>query len=408
VGDGKSDCTSAFADAIGACNKAGGGTVVVPRGTFLTGAIRLKSHVNLRVDSEATILFSRDVARYPTVLTRFEGVEVMNYSPFIYAFEEENVAITGRGTLDGNADPEHWWSWKGSHEKGSSETSSTQDLDRNRLFAMAENRIPVRERVFGPGHFLRPNFIQPYRCKNVLIEGVTLMRSPMWEVHPVLSSNVVVRGLTINSSGPNNDGCDPESCTDVLIEDCFFNTGDDCIAIKAGRNEDGRRVNVPTENIIVRNCHMKDGHGGVTIGSEVSGGVRNVFAENCRMDSPHLFSAVRIKTNAMRGGTVEHVYARNIEVGEVSMAVLSIDFNYEEGEAGKFTPVVRDVKLGKVNTRKAQYAVFLRGFRNAPIEDVQLSDCDFQGVEKQNVLENVRDISFENVRINGVVVATHS
>ena len=173
-----------------------------------------------------------------------------------------------------------------------------QRAGRDRLIEMGEKGVPVAERIFGEGSYLRPNFIQPYRCKNVLIEGVKIVRSPMWEVHPVLSQNVIVRDLTIESHGPNNDGVDPESCRDVLIEGCLFDTGDDCIAIKSGRNADGRRLNVPSENIIVRKCTMKDGHGGVVIGSEISGGCRNVFVEDCKMDSPNLDRALRFKSNA--------------------------------------------------------------------------------------------------------------
>ena len=168
----------------------------------------------------------------------------------------------------------------------------------------------------------------------MLIEGVTIVNSPMWEIHPVLCQNVTVRDVSIGSHGPNNDGCDPESCRDVLIEGCMFDTGDDCIAIKSGRNDDGRRVNVPSENVIIRNCTMKDGHGGVVIGSEISGGVRNVFAEHCRMDSPHLDRALRLKNNAVRGGVVEDIYMRDVTVGQVAEAVLTIDFFYEEGDSG--------------------------------------------------------------------------
>ena len=402
ISDNRSDCTSAFANAIMTCNKAGGGTVVVPKGDFLTGAIRLKSNVRLHLSGGATVRFTHDLDKYPVVLTRFEGVELMNFSPFLYALDEENIAITGTGTMDGNADEEHWWPWKGGQKPGAA--SDTQANDRKRLFEMAERRVPVKERVFGPGHYLRPNFLEPYRCKNVLVEGVTLLRSPMWQVHPVLCSNVTVRGLTINSSGPNTDGCDPESCTDVLIDNCFFNTGDDCIAIKSGRNEDGRRLNAPSEGIVVQNCRMKDGHGGVTIGSEVSGGIRNIFAQNCHMDSPHLFSALRIKNNAMRGGDVERVFARNLEVGQVSMAGLSIDFYYEEGQTGNFTPVVRDVQVQNLTVREAKYALYMRGFKQAPIERVLLSDCNFEGVQNPNVIEDVKNISFDNVRINGKLV----
>src|SRR5581483_2766571 len=398
------DCSGAFAKAIAACAHAGGGTVVVPEGEFLTGAIRLKSKVNLHISEGSTIRFSRDPNKYPVVFTRWEGVELMNFSPFIYAFGEENIAITGKGSLDGNADCEHWWPWKGRTDCGWSAGQPNQNDDRNHLFEMGEKRVPVAQRVFGPDHYLRPNFIQPYHCKNVLIEGVTLVNSPMWEINPVLCKNLTVRGVTINSSGPNNDVCDSESCADELIENVSFNTGDDCIAIKSGRNEDGRRVNVPSQNIVVRNCHMKDGHGGVTVGSEISGGVQDVFAEDCKMDSPHLDSAIKIKDNAMRGGMVERIYARNIQVGQVSTAGLSIDFNSEEGASGHFTPVVRDVEISNLTMHKTKYALYLRGFSNAPISGVHLSDCDFESVARKNVVENVKNVSLDHVRINGTEV----
>jgi lysophospholipase L1-like esterase len=400
VGDGQKDCTEGFRKAIDACHQAGGGRVVVPAGSFLTGPIHLKSNVNLHILAGATIKFSQDPAQYlPLVFTRFEGMELMNYSPFIYAFEQENIAVTGEGTLDGQSDKEHWWSWK-SNTKG----GPTQAKARDALSEMVEKNVPVHERVFGEGHYLRPQFIQPYRSKNVLIEGVTIINSPMWEIHPVLSSNVTVQSVKINSHGPNNDGCDPESCRDVLIKDCVFDTGDDCIAIKSGRNADGRRINVPSENIIIQGCQMKDGHGGVTIGSEISGGVRNVFAENCRMDSPNLDRALRFKNNASRGGILENIYMRNVEVGQVSDAVVSVDFYYEEGEKGSFTPIVRNVRVRNVNSRKSKYALYLRGFKNAPVTDILLEDCTFDNVAKPSVVENVRGLSMRNVRINGKLV----
>jgi polygalacturonase len=232
----------------------------------------------------------------------------MNYSPLIYAFEQRDIAITGSGTLDGQAADENWWRWKG----GRGAADGTQTAARDRLMAMAAKGVPVAQRTCGEGDYLRPNFIQPYRCQNVLIDGVTVLNSPMWEIHPVLCRNVTVRNVAVSSHGPNNDGCDPESCRDVLIEGCTFDTGDDCIALKSGRNEDGRRLAVPVENIVIRNCTMKDGHGGVVIGSEVSGGARNIFAERCRMDSPNLDRALRIKTNSVRGGFVEHVYMHHV------------------------------------------------------------------------------------------------
>ena len=219
VGDNKTDCTEAFRKAITSCNSSGGGRVVVPAGQFLTGAIHLKSNVNLHLTSDASIKFSRDPRQYlPLVFTRWEGTELMNYSPFIYAFEQENIAITGEGTIDGQADCEHWWPWTGRKNCGWNPGDPNAAKARNLLHEMGENGTPVSERKFGEGFYLRPQFIQPYRCKNVLIEGVTVKNSPMWQVNPVLCTNVTVHKLTITSSGPNTDGCDPESCTDVLIK----------------------------------------------------------------------------------------------------------------------------------------------------------------------------------------------
>jgi len=405
-GDNKSDCTPAFQQAIAACAAAGGGNVVVPAGEFSTGAIELKSGVNLHVDEGATIRFSRDPKLYPVVFTRWEGVELMNFSPFIYAFEQKNIGISGSGTIDGNADCEHWWPWKGRTNCGWEKGDPNQENDRNRLFAMGEQGVAVAQRVFGPGHYLRPQFVQPYRCQNVLIEGVTLVYSPMWQLHPVLCRNVTIRKVNVRTSvlGPNTDACDPESCANVLIQDCFFSVGDDCIAIKAGRNGDGRRTNTPTENVVIQGCHMKDGHGGVTIGSEISGGVRNVFAENCRMDSPDLDIALRFKNNAMRGGVLENIHVRNIEVGQVAQAAVAVDFLYEEGANGKFTPVLRNVSVENMRTQKAKYALYLRGFDKAVIENIAVSNCDFAGVANGSVIEHVQGLKLSNVRVNGKVV----
>jgi polygalacturonase len=228
----------------------------------------------------------------------------------------------------------------------------------------------------------------------------------MWEIHPVLSTNVTVRGVRISSHGPNNDGCDPESCTDVLIKDCYFDTGDDCIAIKSGRNADGRRLKAPSQNIVVQGCEMKDGHGGVTIGSEISGGVRNVFAENCRMDSPNLDHALRVKNNAMRGGLLENFYFRNINIGQVAHAAITIDFNYEEGEKGKFTPVMRNFVVSDLRSGKSKFALDVQGFKNAPIYDLRLQNCTFDKVESPSIVKNVENLVLENVRLNGKVVSS--
>jgi polygalacturonase len=393
VADGRTDASAAFRAAIEACHRGGGGRVVVPPGVFLTGPIHLKSRVNLHVSEGATVRFSRDPAAYlPVVLTRWEGVELMGLSPLVYAYEQHDVAITGQGTLDGQADAEHWWPWKKNGHPQS------QKPDRDRLFAQAEAGVPVAERVFGAGHHLRPQFVQPYRCTNVLVEGVTITNAPMWVIHPVLSRNVIVRGVTVVSSGPNNDGCDPESSTDVLVEDTLFDTGDDCIAIKSGRNADGRRLGVPSERILVRGCRMRAGHGGVTIGSEVSGGVRDVFVERSEMSSPDLERGIRFKTNAMRGGTIENVFVRDVEIGEAGSAI-DIDMLYEEGAAGPFTPVVRRVQVDRMRVGKARYAFFIRGLEASPVEGLLVRDSVFRGVAQGSLLENVKELVLRNVAL---------
>jgi polygalacturonase len=261
--------------------------------------------------------------------------------------------------------------------------------------------VPVADRVFGDGSLMRPTFVQPYRSRRVLIEGVTIVNSPMWEINPVLCTNVTVRGVTIRSHGPNNDGCDPESCSDVLIERCTFDTGDDCIALKSGRNNDGRRLHMPIENVVIRDCEMRDGHGGVVIGSEISGGARNIFTERCRMDSPRLDRVLRFKSNAERGGVIERIAMRDVTVGQVAEAIVAADFYYEEGDTGAFTPVLRDVDVRNVTSRKSKYAFFLKGYARAPVSNVRVTDCTFDGVESADVLQGVRDLVLTNVRVNG-------
>jgi polygalacturonase len=403
VGDGKTDNTAAIARAIAECAKKGGGRVIVPDGVFHTAPVHLKSNVHLHLADKATLLFTKDTKQYlPLVYSRWEGVELMNYSACIYADNVENIAVTGAGTLDGNATCDSgWWPWKARPNCGWREGIPTQETGRNKLFDMGAKDVPVKERLFGDGFYLRPALVQFCHSKNILIDGLTMKNSPMFEINPVLCSNVIVRGINIDSHGPNNDGCDPDSSRDVLIENCTFDTGDDCIAIKAGRNRDGRRVAVPSENIVIRGCRMKDGHGGLTIGSEMSGGVRNVFIENCRLDSPDLDQAIRFKTNAMRGGTIEHIFFRNITVGQVNNAVVQVDFQYEEGEKGPEKPIVRDIHIEGVSCKKSKYALQLRGFAASPIQDISLEDCTFDGAAQANVLEHVRGLRAKNVTING-------
>lgn len=397
--DGKTDCTDAIRKAIDACAKAGGGRVVIPAGEYLTGPIHLKSGVELHLEGGATLKFKTDPKAYlPPVLTRFEGMECYNYSPLIYAFEQQNIAVTGEGVLDGQADNQNWWPWKGKKEFGWKDGQPKQDKARSRLIKMVENNVPLAERRFGEGDYLRPAFIQPYRCSNVLISGVRIRRSPMWEINPVLCTNVIVRGVQIVSHGPNNDGCNPESCTDVLIEDCLFDTGDDCIAIKSGRNNDGRRIGIPCQNVIIRRCTMRDGHGGVVIGSEISGGCKNVFVEDCYMDSPNLDRVLRLKSNAVRGGVVENIFMRNLTVGQVADAVLQIDFVYEEGPNGPFKPVARNIVIENIVVKQTPRVLNVVGFVGAEISNVRIYNSRFDQVTKEDVVKEA-DVQLINCHV---------
>ena len=374
VADGKTDCTVAIAKAIDACAEAGGGLVIVPAGEFLTGAIHLKSNVDLHLEKNSVLKFSTDPNAYlPVVFTRFEGTELYNLSPLIYALGQSNIAVTGEGTLDGQADESNWLAWKNSSS-------------RKQLTKMAEDNVPVEQRQFGVNNHLRPDFIEFNRCQNILIEGVKIRRSPMWELHPLLCTNVTVRGVDIFSHGANNDGCDPESCRDVLIEKCIFDTGDDCIAIKSGRNADGRRVNVPSENLIIRDSTMRDGHGGVTIGSEISGSCSNVFVENCEMSSPNLVCALRLKSNAMRGGVLQNIFMRNVNVGLVKDSVLQIDFLYEEGARGDFKPVAHNVVMENIEVAQTPRVLNVKGFPAASITDVRIYNSSFKQIKKPDTV----------------------
>lgn len=396
--------------AIDKCSSMGGGKIIIPKGEYFSkGPIHLKSNINLHFEDGVVIKFSNNPDDYlPVVFTRWEGVECYNYSPLIYAYEQENIAITGNAVLDGQADNNNWWPWKGKTEYGFKKGMPSQldDYARPRLLKLDEDQVDVSKRIFGEGYYLRPNFLQLYKCKNILLSDIKLTNSPMWVIHPVLCENVTIRNVKTVSHGPNSDGCDPESSRNVLIEDCYFDNGDDCIAIKSGRNFDGRRIAVPSENIVIRNCVMKDGHGGVVIGSEVSGGCRNVFAENCKMDSPNLDRMLRIKSNTLRGGFVENIFVRNIEVGTVSNAIFLIELLYEmkTNEQGKFPPIVRNIHVENVISQKSEYALQLIGIDNPPIEEIYISDCEFNNVEKGNFIQNVKSITLHNVKVNGELI----
>ena len=392
VGDGVADSSQAFKDAIAACHDAGGGRVIVPAGNYLTGPIHLRSRVNLHLAKGATVRFSTDTRKYlPVVPARFESTEVMNYSPFIYAFDQQDIAITGEGTFDGQASAGEWMKWRDDWKKSI-----------ERLRDMGDRNVPVAERIFGEGWHLRPNFVQLIRCRNLLIEGVHFTDSPMWVMNPVLCTNVTVRGVSVDvkareGKAPNTDGCDPECSADVLIENCVFNCDDDCIAIKSGRDNDGRRVNVPSQNLIIRNCQFNAGHGGVTAGSETAGGIRNVFAENCRFDSPDLRMVIRLKTNPRRGGFIENFFVRNSTVKTAETGI-HMTMKYEKVTEGPAVPFIRNVQIRDVTFETLKQSIFIEGLSDQdPLTDVTVANCRFPVTSKANSITHAVRVNVTGV-----------
>ena len=420
----KTDATAAknqkaIQKAIDLCSKKGGGKVIVPAGSkFLTGAIHLKSGVNLEVQEGAVLEFAFEPELYPIVETSWEGLECFNLSPCVYAFKAKDIAITGKGTIDGGGSKETWWPWVGNARFGYKEGPAQNKGARARLLKNGEDGIPMYnekgerspERVFGPQDGLRPQLVNFNKCEGILIEDITLLRSPFWVIHPLHSTDITVRRVKMINDGPNGDGCDPECCNRVLIEDCFFNTGDDCIAIKSGRNRDGRERNMPSQNIIIRNCEMKNGHGGVVIGSEISGGCKNVYAHDCVMDSPELERVLRIKTNSCRGGIIENINMKDVKVGVCKESVLKINLDYEHNEVccrGNY-PTVRNVYMENVTSEKSKYGVQIIGLeKDTYVYDIFVKNCKFNGVQSGNFSSGkTRNVKFENLFVNGSLALT--
>ena len=393
VGDGKTLNTKAFADAIESCSKAGGGRVLVPAGAWLTGPIHLKSNINLCLEKGAQVVFSANFNDYlPPVFTRWQGRECYNYSPMIYARDCTDIAITGEGTIGGQGDA--WWPFRKQKRAAAA-----------KLYDAICAGVPVKERVLGSEEYLslRPSLIQPINCKNVLIEGVTVKNGPMWTVHPVYCENVLVRRITVNTNGPNTDGLVPDSCKNVIIEDSVFSAGDDCIVIKSGLDADGWRVNRPSENIVIRRCRTQHGHGGVVIGSEMSGGVRNVFVSDCRFDGTQC--GIRMKSRRGRGGVVENIWVRDVTMGEIPRDAITVSMLYGSGAVAPRTlepPTFRGIHIKNVTCKKAGRAVELVGLPGRPIENITLEGisivadagvhcADVQNVKLTNVQVTAKD-----------------
>ena len=410
----------AIQKAIDLCSKKGGGKVVVPAGSkFLTGAIQLKSGVNLEVQEGAVLEFAFEPELYPIVETSWEGLECFNLSPCVYAFKAKDIAVTGKGTIDGGGSRDTWWPWVGNARFGYKGEGPAQNKGgRARMLKNGEDGIPMYnekgertpERVFGPQDGMRPQLVNFNKCEGILMEDITLLRSPFWVIHPLHSTDITVRRVKMINDGPNGDGCDPECCDRVLIEDCFFNTGDDCIAIKSGRNRDGRERNMPSQNIIIRNCEMKNGHGGVVIGSEISGGCKNVFAHDCVMDSPELERVLRIKTNSCRGGIIENINMKDVKVGVCKESILKINLDYEHNEVccRGYYPTVRNVYMENVTSEKSKYGVQIIGLEeDTYVYDIFVKNCKFNGVQSGNFSSGkTRNVKFDKLFVNGSLALT--
>ncbi|MFB6340820.1 glycoside hydrolase family 28 protein [Saccharicrinis sp. FJH62] len=396
VKDDKVKTSAAIVAAIDKANSAGGGIVVIPEGDWQTGKIHFKSNINLHLDKGAVLLFSDNPGDYlPAVHTTWEGLECYNYSPLIYAYECKNIAISGEGKVKARMDL-----WKTWFSRPPAHMNSLK-----RLYNLAAKDVPVQERqmVNDTAH-LRPHFIQFNRCENVLLEGISVINSPFWTIHPYMSKNVVIRNINVYAHGHNNDGVDPEMTQNMLIENCVFDQGDDAIAVKSGRNQDAWRLNTPTKNLVIRNCYVKNGHQLLAIGSELSGGIENVYMDSCQVaDGASMFHLVFIKTNERRGGYVKNIHVSNIVADKMREGILGIETDvlyqwrdlvptYER----RLTPI-SNIYLENIQAKDVKFISRILGQKELPVKNVILKKVSAENVEDKPVInENVIDFKMLN------------
>lgn len=391
--DSSSKATTSIANAIAAAVKAGGGTVYFPAGKYLTGPIHLKSNITVYIDAGAELHFSDDFDDYlPMVESRYEGVDVTSFSPLFYAYKAENIAIKGRGLINGHG--KKWWNFVEGY-KASQPRSKWQimfdSLNKNIL-------LPDDPKQMKRG-FLRPPFIQPMYCKNVLVEGITIINSPFWTVNPEFCENVTVTGITINNPpSPNTDGINPESCKYVHISNCHISVGDDCITIKSGKDGPGRAKAAPAENYTITNCTMLSGHGGVVIGSEMSGGVKNIVISNCVFDGTD--RGIRIKTTRGRGGAVEDIRVDNVIMKNIREQAFVLDMAYSKTEpepVSDRTPQIRNISYSNI-TAYTNEACFINGLDEMAVENIRFSDVVIYA-QSGFVIQKAKDIFLDNISI---------
>jgi len=391
--DGKTDIKPVLDKLISQCSISGGGQVVLPKGVFyIAGPVVLKSHVNLHFEDGAELIFSSDEKDYvPAVLTLWEGTELFNYSPLFYAYQCSDIAVTGHGTIIGSAS-KNFAKWR-----------PQRSPEQNTLRQMGSDGTPVYKRVFGEGFHLPPDMIQFFGCKNVLIDGIAIEDSPYWVIHPVLCNNVIVQNVTINSMNLNNDGCDPEACTNVLIQHCNFTVGDDGIAIKAGRDQDGWRIGQPTENVIVRNCVFNSKTNGLCIGSEMSAGVRNVYMDNVTIKK--CLSAVYFKSNLDRGGFIENIHVSDVHCDSARSAVIRFENNYHGSRGGHYPTKFDGFYIQNISCdHSGEVGIYAVGVQGNPLENIHLKNITVLNTPTNQIVDVAKNLTYENVVINGVKV----
>ena len=384
---GEADARPAIQAAIKKASAEGGGRVLIPAGRWLSrGPVHLASRINLHLAEGATLLFSPEARHYlPVVLTRWEGTEMYGYSPLIYAFEVRDVAITGKGTVDGNAASE-FLKW-----------IPRAEPDFQRLRRMGSDGTPASRRVFGEGTHLRPSIIQFFRAERVLLEDYTVLNSPFWVNHLVYTDHATVRRVRVESRHANNDGVDVDSSRHVVVENCWFRTGDDSVVVKSGRDKDGRDIGRPSEHVVVRHNDM-GGEDGIALGSEMSGGIRHVwFTDNVLRKGA---SAIRFKANLDRGGTVEHIRVRNFTV-EAFENLFWFQLDYPGQLGGNFPSTYRDIVFENFTVERAGTVFNGDAPAAAPLRDVTLRNIDIKQADRTFVLKNVEGLKLENVRIGG-------
>jgi len=401
VADGTTNDTAAMARAVAACAAAKGGTIIVPAGRYLTGSIILDSNMTLQLEAGSELLYSGNPADSPIVPSRWESTNAYTHAPLIYANGKQNIAIVGRGTINGQG--ANWWWRNGRYDPSRSEEIRPAMQAWLKLFDRIEaGQKPGPEEYRLAADYLRPSLVQFNGCTNILVEGVTLVESPMWLLHPLYSDHVTIRGVTFLSTGPNCDGLDVDSCRDVRISDCFFTTGDDCIVIKSGRDADGRRTARPTENVAITNCVMYKGHGAVAIGSETSGGVRNVVASNIIVDGT--WYGIRIKSMRGRGNVVENLRFDNFVINEATVGAVEITTLYQNQPAEAFsdrTPIFRNFAFSNLTIVNAKKVASIQGLPEKAVEQLRFTDITASG-HTGFVCDHTLDIELHNVRVDTV------